>query len=221
MPDGASKLRDLKQLSDTGAAFEYELELAQLPGVPLHRGASAGTVRARLRFGRQQGWPMAQVALEAEVEMTCQRCMRPMRMRIEADSPVLIVESERAAEDVPPGAETFLAPEGRLSIAALVAEELMLALPIVPMHESGAPCAASGPEAMPLPGASTMPDLRRVGEPEGNGVGEGEGNGVGEGEGNGAAASDGNGAGPPVTRPFADLRAMMALGGKKGGKKQE
>jgi len=201
MPDGASKLRDLKQLSDTGAAFEYELELAQLPGVPLHRSASAGTVRARLRFGREQGWPAAQVALEAEVEMTCQRCMRPMRVRIEADSPVLIVESERAAEDVPAGAETFLAPEGRLSIAALVAEELLLALPIVPMHEFGASCAAAEPEAMHLPGASTMPDLR----PAGEGNGEGHGNGAG----------DGNGAGRPVTRPFAQLRAMMERGGKK------
>jgi uncharacterized protein len=185
MSEGASKLRDLKQLSDTGAAFEYELELAQLPGVPLYRGAGAGTVRARVRFGREHGWPAAQVALAAEVEMTCQRCMRPVRVPIDVDSPVLIVDSEQAAERVPEGSETFLAADGRLSIAALVAEELMLALPIVPMHESSAQCLASAPDAAPGDEAALEP--RPAGDGGGDGVGEVH----------------------PVTRPFADLRAMM------------
>jgi len=189
MPDGASKLRDVKQLSDAGAAFEYELAVAQLPGFPLRQGAGVstgeGTVRARLRFGREQGWPAAQVALEAELEMTCQRCLRTMPVRVETDASVLLVESEQAAERGPEGAETFLAAEGRLSIAALVAEELMLALPIVPLHASETQClpADSPPSdaAPPTPGAA------------GPGVGT-----------------------APVTRPFANLRALMERGGKSG-----
>ena len=47
---------------------------------------------------------------------------------------MLLVGSEREAEEAPVGWETYLAPEGRLSLAALVAEELLLALPIVPLH---------------------------------------------------------------------------------------
>jgi uncharacterized protein len=174
MPDGASKLRDVNQLADTGAAFEYELAVAQLPGFPLHRSAGAGTVRAQLRFGREQGWPVAQVALEAEVDMICQRCMHPMRVRVGAVSPVLLVDSEQAGENAPEGSETFLAAEGRISNAALIAEELMLALPIVPLHEAGAPCVAS----------ASPPALEAAAAPE------------------------------PVTRPFADLRALLERGGK-------
>jgi uncharacterized protein len=160
MPDGASKLRDVNQLSDTGAAFEYELAVAQLPGFPLHTSAGEGTVRARLRFGREQGWPTAHVALEAEVEMICQRCLRPMRVRVSADSPVLLVDSEQAAEEAPDGSETFLAAEGRISLAALIAEELLLALPIVPLHEPGTPCAPSVPRAEHEPAAAPVPATR-------------------------------------------------------------
>jgi uncharacterized protein len=174
MPDGASKLRDVNQLSDAGAAFEYELAVAQLPGFPLQRSTGEGVVRARLHFGREQGWPTVHVALEAEAEMICQRCMRPMRVRVAADSSVLLVDSEQAAEEVPEGSETFLAAEGRISNAALVAEELILALPIVPLHEAGAQCVPSAPP------------------PE----------------------SEVNAAPAPVTRPFADLRALMERGGK-------
>ncbi len=175
MPDGASKLRDVNQLSDKGAAFEYELPVAQLPGFPLHPNAGAGSVRARLRFGRDHGWPSALVELEAEVEMLCQRCVRAMRVRVGTNSTVLFADSEQAAESAPEGAETFLAPEGRISLAALIGEELLLALPIVPRHEGGAHCEASeGPPSLEV-----------------------------------AAAP------PPVTRPFADLRALLERGAKQ------
>jgi uncharacterized protein len=181
MPDGASKLRDVNQLSDQGAAFDYELAVAQLPGFPLHlnagagAGAGAGSVRARVRFGREHGWPSARVELDAEVELLCQRCMRAMRIRLGTDSTVLFADSEQAGESAPEGSETFLAPEGRISLAALIGEELLLALPIVPRHESGAHCEAAEP-----------PASIEV-----------------------AAAS------PPVTRPFADLRALLDRGAKQ------
>jgi uncharacterized protein len=163
MPDGASKLRDVNQLSDAGAAFEYELAVAQLPGFPLHRNADAGTVRARLRFGRAGGWPSAQVALEAEVEMICQRCMRPMRIRLGMESTVLFADTEQAAETAPEGSETFLAAEGSISLAALIGEELLLALPIVPRHESGVQCEpAEGPQPVTRPFADLRTLLERA-----------------------------------------------------------
>ncbi|HXN10355.1 MAG TPA: YceD family protein, partial [Steroidobacteraceae bacterium] len=120
-------------------------------------------------------WPSAQVALEAEVEMLCQRCMRPMRVRLGTDSTVLFADTEQAAEGAPEGSETFLAAEGRISLAALIGEELLLALPIVPRHETGAQCEPSeGP-----PSQEVAAGLQ------------------------------------PVTRPFADLRALLERGGKQ------
>src|SRR5215469_5202494 len=140
MSGGAAKLRDVRKLADSRAVFELDFPLLQLPGLPAEFTSGGGSVRARLSFGREQGFAMTQVELAAQLAVTCQRCLGPLQLQVKTGSPVLIVESERQAEQAPAGWETFLAPEGRVDFAALVAEELLLALPIVPLHEQAGEC---------------------------------------------------------------------------------
>jgi uncharacterized protein len=147
MSGGALKLRDVRKLADSRAAFEFEIPVAELPDMPPEFGAGDGQVQAQLRFGREQGFAVADVELRGQLQLICQRCMAPMQLTVEARSPVLVVETEREAEEAPAGWETFLAPEGRLSLAALVAEEVLLAIPIVPLHDAGLGCAAATPDA--------------------------------------------------------------------------
>jgi uncharacterized protein len=142
MSGGGLKLHDVRKLADARASFDFDVPLRELSGVPPEVGGSGGRVRAQLRFGREQGFAIADVSLDAQLQLICQRCMAPMPLTLHARSPVLVVESEREDEDAPAGWETFLAPEGRLSLTGLVAEELLLALPIVPLHELGEACAA-------------------------------------------------------------------------------
>jgi uncharacterized protein len=185
MPGGASKLRDIRKLAETRAAFDFDLPMTDLPGLPPELSAGGGRVQTQLRFGREQGFATAEVRLHAQLQVTCQRCMGPLSLAVDAKSPVVIVESEQEAEDAPAGMETFLAPDGRLSLSALVAEELLLALPIVPLHGTGTGCQPVG-EA---PVAGTQAALAG---------------------GAGAPAADG----AAVVRPFADLRALLERGGK-------
>lgn len=140
MSGGAAQLRDVRKLADSRAVFELDFPLLQLPGLPAEFTSGGGSVRARLSFGREQGFAMVQVELTAQLAVTCQRCLSPLQLQVQTGSPVLIVESEREAEEAPAGWETFLAPEGRMDFAALVAEELLLALPIVPLHEDVTEC---------------------------------------------------------------------------------
>jgi uncharacterized protein len=157
MPGGALKLRDVKKLAETRAAFEFEMPVAQLPGLPPELSAGDGRVQVKLRFSREQGFAMADVELHARLQVICQRCMAPMPLAIEANSPVLVVETEREAEEAPAGWETFLAPEGRLSLEALAAEELLLAVPIVPLHGADSACAPAQPPAQAQAAAQTGP----------------------------------------------------------------
>jgi DUF177 domain-containing protein len=177
MSGGAAKLRDVRKLADSRAVFELDFPLLQLQGLPAEFTSGGGSVRARLSFGRAQGFAMTQVELTAQLAVTCQRCLSPLQLQVKTSSPVLIVESERQAEDAPAGWETFLAPEGRMDFAALVAEELLLALPIVPLHEPATECAprdaGKAAEAVAISEAPAPP---------------------GE---------------PAMTRPFADLRALL------------
>jgi uncharacterized protein len=198
MPGGASKLRDVRKLADARATIGLDIPVAELPGLPGELIAGVGVLHAHVQFGREQGFMVAQVALRGELELICQRCMGPMPLPIETSSPVLLVESEADAEAAPVEWETYLAAEGRLSLAALAAEELLLALPVVPLHADGSACKAAAEPAPEALAAKPAPPPS-AGGPVGAGT---------SGAGSAAAGEQ------ATTRPFADLRALLDGGAK-------
>jgi uncharacterized protein len=137
MPQGWSKPRDLARLAELHAQFEFEIPLGDLPGIPAEFSLATEPVRVWLKFGRDRDVTVADIRLQAVLEPLCQRCLGPMRLQIAADSRVAVIDSVAAAARAPKELETFLAPDGRSSLAALAAEELLLALPIVPRHAEG------------------------------------------------------------------------------------
>lgn len=73
--------------------------------------------------------------IHAGLEARCQRCLEPVRLQLTV--PVrLIVPHDEIDTEAPTGWE-FTAPDMRPSLAELIAEELLLALPQVPCHPSG------------------------------------------------------------------------------------
>ena len=144
MPDGWSKARDLAKLAETRAHFEFEIPLGDLPGIPEEFSTAEGPVRLWLQFGREQGLAAVHVRLNAVLEPLCQRCLSPMRWAVAADSHLALVASEAQAAGVPEEWETFLAPDGHATLAAVAAEELLLALPLVPRHAAGERCVPAG-----------------------------------------------------------------------------
>jgi uncharacterized protein len=137
MPQGWSKPRDLARLAEQRARFEFEIPLGDLPGIPAEFSLAAEPVQVWLQFGRDRGVAVADVRLRAVLLPQCQRCLGAMRLAVNADSRVAVVDSAAAAARAPEELETFLAPEGHSTLAALAAEELLLALPIVPRHAEG------------------------------------------------------------------------------------
>ena len=197
----APKLRDVRKLADSRAVFDLEVALSALPDFPPEYVDGGGSVTAHLVFGREQGFAMARVDLQAQLQATCQRCLGPLPLSIQASSPVLIVESQQDAESVPAGWETFLAPEGQLMPEALIGEELLLALPIVPVHEEASQCEPLAASALSgdTQAASVVTDSAPAA----------------------AAAADLPAAVPEVAeqatvRPFADLRTLLERAAKPG-----
>jgi uncharacterized protein len=144
MPEGWSKPRELAKLADQRAHFEFEIPVGELPGLPEEFSLAEGPVHVALQFGREQGQAVAHVELHAVLTPLCQRCLSPMRLPVAADSRLALVESEAQAAAVPEEFETFLAAGGQCTLAALAAEELLLALPIVPRHGPAERCRGAG-----------------------------------------------------------------------------
>jgi uncharacterized protein len=149
MPGGASKLRDVRKLSDARAILDLDIPLADLPGLPVELILGGGSLHVEVQFGREQGFMIAQLAMRGELQLVCQRCTEAMRWHVSVKSQVLLIESEAQADGAPAEWETYLAADGRLSMAALAAEELLLALPIVPLHANGSECKGDKPAAAP------------------------------------------------------------------------
>jgi uncharacterized protein len=161
MPNGWFKVREPAKLADMRAHFEVEIALGELPGIPEEFSLAEGLVRATLHFGRERDLAVAHVTLSVVLTPVCQRCLGAMRLPIAADSHLALVESEAQAATVPEEFETFLAADGHCTLAALVAEELLLALPIAPRHGAAERCGAEPAVAATTQACSRTAETQR------------------------------------------------------------
>lgn len=82
--------------------------------------------------------------VQAQVRPTCQRCLQPVSIDLDIDRPFRFVRDEaQAAELDADSDDDVLVLSRRFDVQEWVEDELLLALPIVPLHEA---C----PEPLPL-----------------------------------------------------------------------
>lgn len=80
--------------------------------------------------------PSLVIEASTEVELECQRCLQPMRIPLPARRRIFFVEGEDAAAALDADIDDdVLALAPALDLPALIEDELLLALPLVPRHE--------------------------------------------------------------------------------------
>ena len=137
MPEDGSKTCPVALYADEGRRVELAIRLEKFERVADQLVEHTGMVTGSVHLCREQGRIIAEVTLDAQPVLRCQRCLKPMALPISSSSRVVLLESEDEASNVPPELETALAPDGRLKLADLVEEELLLALPAAPRHPEG------------------------------------------------------------------------------------
>lgn len=135
MSDGWSKPHDIDPWADSRAHIDFVIPLTDFPRLAPQLANTEGNACGHVQFDRRQGIAVADVEVAADANLRCQRCLAPLHWRIESRGSVAMVEEGLEAERVPPELETIRAPEHRISIRELIEEELMLSLPIVPLHD--------------------------------------------------------------------------------------
>lgn len=73
--------------------------------------------------------------VSANAVMQCERCLGKLQTQLTSDFQLTVVESEEAADALPMEATPVIAIKGELSVTTLVEDELLLAVPIVALHE--------------------------------------------------------------------------------------
>ena len=75
--------------------------------------------------------------VRADLKLECQRCMQPVVISVASDMDVVVVEGYEEAKLLADEVEPLLAGEQRIRLSEIVEDELLLALPQVPMHPEG------------------------------------------------------------------------------------
>jgi uncharacterized protein len=152
---------DTSLLAAQGAALERRFPLSdfdRLRGLLAEaEGEVAREVRARFRFAREQERAVALVEVEARLPLVCQRCLRTLEWPIKSSSRLAFVDAADAGGSDIGGRDTFETHAGHVELAAVVEEELLLALPLVANHAMPADCATLA-AAQPAPGAASTAD---------------------------------------------------------------
>jgi uncharacterized protein len=92
-------------------------------------------IAVTLHFDKDpQGVSFARGHLSAKVEMICQRCMKPMTVPVEADVSLGFVTTDEQAGKLSDRYEPCMVTDEPVSLAGIVEDEIMLALPIVALH---------------------------------------------------------------------------------------
>ena len=143
---------EVERLADGGADVDFAVPLAELAGLRSLRAGVGGVVHGRVHFAREQEMPVADLFYSGTVSLQCQRCLQTMERSLERVSHIALIAAEDEAGRVPAEREPVLAPGGRISLGELLTEELLLLLPIVPLHEERE-CASK--PATAEPGASS------------------------------------------------------------------
>lgn len=110
--------------------------LEDLPGQP-----DASVVTWSLR-GEQSaaGERFLQLHVQACPRLTCQRCLAPLDWTVESESRLRLVDSEASLDEDAPGGvdeddEDRILGARRFDVLALVEDEVILSLPLVPKHD--------------------------------------------------------------------------------------
>lgn len=127
---------DPRKFADRAASLQGELQLSELKRLVEPLEDDKGAVRASFEFGRdEQRTVVIHSELDVEVTMICQRCLEPVVLPIHSECVYAVVNEGANTEHLPKGYDVLEVGEDPLDLLALVEEELLLALPIVPLHD--------------------------------------------------------------------------------------
>lgn len=119
----------------SGRSLQGRIPVAEMPRLVAGLYDRGGHVAVNLQFGREEEGRLCVCGVvEAELHLECQRCLEPFAFPARSDVRLGLIRCAESAADLPPEYEPLLVEEEPISLFAMVEDELILALPIVPMH---------------------------------------------------------------------------------------
>ncbi len=138
MDDSLPAIIDPIGLADKGVRLHGDLPLAAMHRLIQTGVEGRGTVSVDLHFGRDaEGHRRLQGRIDAVLSLPCQRCLQGLSLVLALAPDLLLVAAGEREDAVPEGADTYTV-DAPVPLSQVIEDELILALPMMPMHPEGA-----------------------------------------------------------------------------------
>ena len=116
--------------------LDGDIELARLPRLRQMLASNDGSISAKLDCDiDDNGLRRLSGQVSASLNVSCQRCLEPVEIRIQDDINLAVLTDEEQARDLDPALDPWICADIKLDLAELLEEQLILSLPVVTNHE--------------------------------------------------------------------------------------
>jgi uncharacterized protein len=123
------------RFADNGTRLQGALPIKDMQRLGSSLSAHDGEALVQMEFGvDKQGIRFVRGQYTASLMLPCQRCLESFAYKIEGTFLSGIVHTEAEADQLPKNYDPLIAPEGLLILQDIIEDELIISLPIVPMH---------------------------------------------------------------------------------------
>jgi uncharacterized protein len=134
---------DVSRLGGDNTEFQGSLPLSQFPRLCAELADAQGAVQIRLRFEREaSGQRTLGGVLQTELALICQRCLQPMRLPVETEFRLALLDAGDDPDLVAENVEAVMLNSAQVNVLELLEDELLLCLPIAPRHRGADECRA-------------------------------------------------------------------------------
>lgn len=148
---------NVKKLTEQGVRLKGELRVSKLTRTLEAVQSALGDIQLELAFRKdEQGMRVAEGEASCRVNLLCQRCLKPYEHLLEVNLSLAFIYTEAQLEQLPSNYEPVLLDDDNAQLVDLIEDDLILGLPIVPLHsdercqslryEEGEPVVENTPE---------------------------------------------------------------------------
>jgi uncharacterized protein len=137
LTDPLTATLDVRKAAAREVSVDGVLALSKMVRLQGVLASTEGHVEAQIAFSKdEENRYIATVTVRADVEVRCQRCLESMPHRVESENRLAIVGDDERARQLPSRLEAWVVESDQGDLWGLVEDELILAIPIINLHES-------------------------------------------------------------------------------------
>jgi len=132
---------DLYAAAEAGRVLQGRVELARLVRALPQLESPEGELEVSLELGRDEdGTRYLAGSVQGRLVLLCQRCLEPMEYPLDVTFRLGLVHSQEQSQGLSDRYEPLLITGEPASLAEIITDEVLLALPIVPLHGGTSTC---------------------------------------------------------------------------------